>query len=246
MPVTISMENTGLYRIAGLTIRMQCFGEIIQKQGRPYHVGTADEPDFEIIMEEENIKRFMKENPHLKNTEAEYMLSGFYFARNLLDYNGFCLHSSAISIENKAILFSAPCGTGKSTHTRLWQEYFGTEKVIVINDDKPALRYIDGEFLVYGTPWSGKSDLNKNIKVPLKAVVFMERSEKNYIRRLSNREAAVMLIYQSILTKSRTEEMDKLFAVLGPLIQKTAIFKMGCTISTEAVGMVYRTVVNAG
>lgn len=58
-------------------------------------------------------------------------------------------------INNSAILFTAPSGTGKSTHTRMWQECFG-ERVTVINDDKPLIKINDSEAVIYGTPWCGK------------------------------------------------------------------------------------------
>lgn len=53
-------------------------------------------------------------------------------------YNGLMLHASAAALGGRAYLFSGPCGRGKSTHTRLWQQTFG-EAVQVFNDDKPVL-----------------------------------------------------------------------------------------------------------
>ena len=66
-------------------------------------------------------------------------------------YNGLMLHASAAALGGRAYLFSGPCGRGKSTHTRLWQQTFG-EAVQVFNDDKPALRRLDGRWYAYGTP----------------------------------------------------------------------------------------------
>lgn len=228
-----------IYKIADLSIKMDCRGKIMQKQCRPYWTGQNIRPDFEINTRDEDIKGAVTFNPKLNCDEAEYILSGFSFSNMLLDFNGFCLHSSAISFDNRALLFSAPCGTGKSTHTRLWQEYFGKEKVEIINDDKPALRFSENEFYVYGTPWSGKEDISSNIKVPLKAIFFIEQAGRNYISRLNNKEALIMLLYQSMRPKENKERMNKLLTLLEELINKTEIYKMGCTISNEAVELIY-------
>ena len=96
------------------------------------------------------------------------------------------------------MLFSAPCGTGKSTHTRLWTEYFGKERAVIINDDKPAIQLINDVFYVYGTPWSGKNNIHSNIKVPLQAIVFIEQSINNNVDTLSSREAVKLLMNQSL------------------------------------------------
>ena len=95
----------------------------------------------------------------LTENDVAYMESGFQFYRNLLFHDGLMLHASAVAYEGYAYLFSGPCGMGKSTHARLWQQVFG-EKAVIFNDDKPALRCVDGKWFAYGTPWCGKDGIN--------------------------------------------------------------------------------------
>lgn len=187
----------------------------------------------------------LKKYPLLKFDDYEYINTGFAFSRALLDYNGFCLHSSAVALDNKAVLFSAPCGTGKSTHTGLWRKYFGEDKAIIINDDKPAIRLMGDTFYVYGTPWSGKSDLNTNVKVPLQTIVFLEQASENCIERMSNKDAVRWLYYQSLRpTGPRSEEKtSNLLNLLDKIVCQIPIYKMGCTISEEAVELSYNTTI---
>lgn len=237
------------YRIADLTVKMACLGEILTKQARLYQtdsLGQEDIPEIIIDINGEKLNNTKEKYPHLTWNEWEYIHTGFAFYRELLDYDGFGLHSSAVALENRAILFSAPCGTGKSTHTSLWRKYFGKDKAIIINDDKPALRLTGDTFHVYGTPWSGKSDLNANIKVPLQAIVFIEQAKENHIRRLDSKEAVRMLIYQSLRPNSDRDKMNKLLTLIDALLPKTTVYQMGCTISTEAVKLVYDTINNEG
>lgn len=51
------------------------------------------------------------------------------------------LHCAYMQREGKAILFSAPGGTGKTTQATLWEKHRGTR---VVNGDKALIRRVDG------------------------------------------------------------------------------------------------------
>lgn len=230
-----------MYRIADLNIKMNCRGETLITQGEPY---LTDESQADIIIDITNQTLIeTKENyPQFPFDEWEYMHKGFAFSYRLLEHSGFCLHASAVAMENKAILFSAPSGTGKSTHSGLWQQYFGKDKVAIINDDRPALRLLKDEIYVYGTPWSGKTNLNTNIKVPLYAVVFLSQAKQNHIERLTNKDALKHLIRQSICPNSDVNKMDTLLTLLDALLQKIPVYHLRCDISFDAVRLAYNAI----
>lgn len=221
--------------IAEIDIEIQYQENLLKNQLKKYQ-STDEKSTLEI-----NYKSSYLIKDVVSPALQEYITTGLAFARALLDFNGFCLHSSAIAVDNKAVLFAAKSGTGKSTHTRLWREYFGEDKAIMINDDKPAIRLMeDGVFYAYGTPWSGKTDLNTNVKVPLAAIVLLERSDTNWIE-LVNRREAVMQIYVHAL-KPEDGDKDKtikLMDIVGKTAEKIPVYRMGCTISEEAVKLAY-------
>lgn len=233
------------YRIANVTVKMECTEETLTKQAKPYQtvpLPSGDHPDILIDINNEEIKSRKEKYPHLTMNEWEYIQTGYIFYRDILDYGGFGLHSSAVALENRAVLFSGPCGTGKSTHAGLWQRYFGKDKAVIINDDKPVLRLDMGAFYACGTPWSGKSTLNANIRVPLGAVVFLRQAEENHIRRLDSKEAIRLLVYQSLRPNSHMDKMNKLLTLIDALLQKTAVYQLDCSISMEAVELAYDTI----
>jgi hypothetical protein len=221
-----------LYDIAGLKIQMDHIGEITRLRSQKYLAVTGSQADISINPTPEEFHLILQNNPALTLDEADYIQTGYMFACRLLDFSGFCLHASAIAIDNKAILFSAPCGTGKSTHTRLWQEYYGKDRVTMINDDKPAIRLINGVLNVFGTPWSGKDDSSSNIRVPLHAVVFLEQAKVNRICPQTKKESIRMLLNQSI--RARVLQ-NNLLDMLDCVLSSVEIFKLGCTVSPEAV-----------
>ena len=103
-------------------------------------------------------------------------------------------HASAVVNDGKAYLFLGRSGTGKSTHSRLWQQTI--EGTTLLNDDHPILRTDEqGRITAYGSPWSGKTPCYRNESAPVGGIVRIKRALKNNIRRLSPIES-----YASLLT----------------------------------------------
>ncbi len=99
-------------------------------------------------------------------------------------------HSSFIDIGGHAVLFTAPCGTGKSTQAALWEKY---RNAYVVNGDKSMIYEKDGSFLVSGVPFSGSSDICHNIKLPVKAIVRLSQAKENRVERLQGFNAYKVL-----------------------------------------------------
>ena len=99
---------------------------------------------------------------------------------------GFLFHAAYIEWQGKAILFTAPSGTGKSTQAELWRQYRGAE---VINGDRAAIRVTESGITVSGVPFAGSSRICKNRTLPLAAVVYLGQAPETSIRKLQGSEA---------------------------------------------------------
>lgn len=160
--------------------------------------------------------------PALSGDDVAYMESGTQFYVGLLRFGGLMLHASAVAYEGRAYLFSGPCGMGKSTHTGLWRRAFG-EAAQIFNDDKPALRLLDGRWYAYGTPWCGKDGINQNKKVPLGGICFLEQAEENRIGRLDAAQAVQRILPQT-LYRLWPENMDLLLSHVDKLVRQVPVF----------------------
>lgn len=146
-------------------------------------------------------------------------------------------HCSALALDGKAYLFTAPSGTGKSTHARLWRERFG-DRVVTVNDDKPLLEFTQDGVIVYGTPYGGKDHLQTNTSAPVAGIVILSQGKTNTIQRISSSEALPELIRQS----HRPDDPVSLLRYLE-LVEKLShlpVFRLSCTISQEAVDVAYQ------
>lgn len=178
-------------------------------------------------------------HPYFSDVDWEYMQVGFAFQDRLAKLGGGVLHSSSLAWRGHGVAFSANPGTGKSTHVNLWRQRFGDE-VTVINDDKPAIIFEDGRPYLCGTPWSGKTALNTNQRVPLDAIVFVERGEKNSVRRLDTVESYYNLSSQIALPFHDDGVGELLVNFTERLLATVPIYAMKCNISTEAVETVVK------
>lgn len=156
----------------------------------------------------------------------------------VLSRNGVVFHSSSLSLNGEAILFSAPSGTGKSTHTSLWCRY--VEGAEIFNDDSPALMIEGGKVFAYGTPWSGKTEINSNVRLPVKAIVFLERGEPN-IRETAGAEQFLRLASQSF-TVPFTSFALRYFDVAETVYNQVKTYILTCDISKRSVETAYNAI----
>lgn len=227
------------YKIADLIVQMEPQSEMLLSRGKPYEVSDDSSPDIVINLEERKIKYYLDKYPQMNQNEWEYMLYGSSFYNELTAHDGMLLHASGVVVDEKAYLFSAPCGTGKSTHTSLWLKVFG-DRAFIINDDKPAIRIIDGVPYVYGTPFSGKHDISKNIRTELGGICFISQSPQNEISVMDNRDVIVAVMEQTLRNLS-LENMDKMLTVLDKILCKINVYSLKCNMDPSAAVLSYET-----
>lgn len=210
---------------------------------------SGKEPDFavevrseDLILEqaladqealEEGLKRRKFTDPFLERAVIQRKV-----AEALLAYDTLLFHGSAVAVDGEGYLFTAACGTGKSTHTRFYREVFG-DRAVMVNDDKPFLRFTEAGMLLCGAPWSGKHGLDTNIAVPLRGICILERGEENTIGPLTAEEAAPMLLHQSAvpLEEMRLDDFHRLVEALG---NRVCLWRMACTKDPAAALVSYR------
>lgn len=227
------------YKIADLVVRMDPKFSPLLPQSKAYIYSGSDESFFDILTTPEVVDAYKARFHDSEESLIEYMHTGSVFYTNLIHQGGMMLHASAVEMDGKAYLFSAPSGTGKSTHTSLWVKEF-SPKAAILNDDKPAIRIYEEEISVYGTPWSGKTNQNLNHKVPLQAIAFIKRSDKNEIHRISSISAIEKILSQTVRSGDK-DTMERLLDILGQIVQKIPVYELSCNMDPEAAHIAYNT-----
>lgn len=223
--------------IAGLKTEYNVRGALLRERSKSYKADFDDsETEIKLNIKEDFIKMKKQEIPHLSLDEHEYMWTCEAFYNELLRHNGMMLHSSCVEKDGFAYLFSARSGTGKSTHTHLWLK--NLEGTRIINDDKPALTYDNGKWYACGTPFSGKTDENLDIKIPVRAITFLHRSEKNTVKRIPPFQAVSLLLEQTIKPADRSLA-ENMLELADHLLREVPVFSLGCNLQDDAAIVAY-------
>lgn len=225
-------------KLAGIPARINCSHQENQEFFADYL--TTEEPAFEVEIADEDIEfslsllnRFYGDfgGPYsdcfLENCAIQHVLS-----KELLDYDVLLFHGSALCMDGDAYIFTAPSGTGKSTHARFWRETFG-DRVWMLNDDKPMIRIENGKAIVYGTPWDGKHRLSTNASAPLKAIIWLKRGDENHIEPLSKPEMFPVLMGQGAWSK-RGPLKPKAMQLEARLLDTAEFYQLSCNMDPDA------------
>ena len=151
------------------------------------------------------------------------------------------MHASVIRHQGKGYLMTAPSGTGKSTHTRLW--YDNIPGCDLMNDDNPVVRIVDGEPIVYGSPWSGKTPCYRNIQAPVGGIVRIQQRPENSIRKLSTLEAFSNLLPAISNMKWDKRVYNGVCDGISELIRLCGMYELGCLPDAAAAHLCHDTIV---
>ena len=228
------------YKIADVVFETNHIYDYVGKLCKDYLYTGVETASFRIeitpadILEEEKVAPGFPE-ALLESTALYRKLVD----KMLADFDGTVFHGSAISVDGEGYVFTAPSGTGKSTHTRLWRELLG-DKAKMINDDKPIIRLIDDKIFIYGTPWTGKHGLGENVKVPLKAICRLFRGQENKITR-SDEKQMITTLFNQTMRPNDLKKAEVLFNITDKIISDVKLYDLECNISLEAAKLSYET-----
>lgn len=177
---------------------------------------------------------FLRDNANVAE-EVMALIGNIIFRNRFALKNGLVIHASAIAWNGKGILFTAPAGTGKSTQSRLWCELQGAR---IINDDSPSVRLVNGQPVVYGTPWSGSKPIFENASVPLSAIIVLEQAAQNQICTLSTKDAVPMILPRCFLPYHDSILLEKVISVFSEIVETIPSYYLKCRPDNEAVRLV--------
>ncbi len=202
--------------------------------GTPLIKIEVTKEDIQLEVEKEEKKYFFtctefsgRQNNQIKTkeiNESKIELPIVYrkIVEAVLDYNIIFMHGAVIAVQNQAFMFSAPSGTGKTTHIMKWLQ--NRRDSIVVNGDKPLIKITDSNVTAYGTPWCGKEGMGTNTKSQLKAIVLMERSEENHIDEITFGQAYPFLLQQTYMPQN-PEKAKKTLSLLAKLYNQVRIYR---------------------
>jgi hypothetical protein len=163
---------------------------------------------------------------------SEVIVSSMEAIHHITAAGGFLLHASWIRYRDKAILFTAPSGVGKSTQAALWETLRGAE---LMNGDRAAVFPTEQGIQVRGIPFCGTSGVSKNVTLPLAAVVCLAQAPKTTITRLTGAKAFRQLWEGCCINTWNQEDMERCAQAVSDTVSQVPIFYLACTPDESAV-----------
>lgn len=230
---------TKVYEFADVVVKAIYRDTYLQELCKEYE--SDKEPELTIEVTAEDVQ-WEDDRSEEKGFPYGYLESlAFYrrFCERILERNILLFHSSVVAVDGKAFVFTAPSGTGKSTHTSLWRKVFG-ERAVMINDDKPLFKIEEDGVWAYGTPWDGKHRISTRTRARIQAICILERGEENSVVKESFFEAYPFVLNQTYRPDD-AEGMRKTLELVNQMMGVLPVYRMKCNISEDAARLAYET-----
>lgn len=152
--------------------------------------------------------------------------------RRQADLGAMVFHCAYVEYEGKAILFSAPSETGKTTQANLWEKYRDAKTV---NGDRCLLQKIDGVWTARGWPVCGSSGVCNNRDLPIGAIVMLSQAPEDTAKRMTPGSAFSQILTQITVNRwNRKVNLDTMDRI-EDLISTVPVYHLACTMEETAV-----------
>lgn len=191
-----------------------------------YELKAGEVPAFRVSVSDAEMNDYrLSVRRSMTMPEAESYLLYRKICGEMPRFGAFLLHAAVVALNGRGYAFSARRGVGKTTHTALWEQYFGAT---IINGDKPLIsREADGTFAAWGTPWCGKEGKQVNASVPLTAICFLEQGSVNEISSASVADTAARMLEGTLLPPDPARQ-DEMAALVGAVVRDVPAFVLTC------------------
>ena len=220
-----------MVNIANLNIAVKCEYDFTYKFCSDYI--TDEKPDFCVSVSPASVDEEINNSPYNPTRPyAESICAYREIAEKLPFYDRCVFHGAVISYDGSGYIFTAPSGTGKTTHIALWQKYL--DGVEIVNGDKPVLHITEDEVTAYATPYAGKEGLQNHSHCAIKGICLIEQAKENSIRRLTVSECLMRIMTQMYKPFDAATAV-KTLELLDKLLRNIPVYLLGCNISSDAV-----------
>ena len=145
------------------------------------------------------------------------------------------VHASGASIDSKGFFFAGESGAGKSTFISALAEQTG---VVVLGEDQVIIRYINGQFLLFGTPWHTNPSLCSPLGVPLHSGFFLDRDEEARVEALSPVKGVSRLFQTAFIPFYRPAAVERILDRFSLLAEHTPFYSLSYKLGTDALDLI--------
>ena len=227
-------------KIANKVLEINAFNETTKRYCGRFL--SEENPDYLITMTEEDLKN-ESSNSDNGQVYVNEEISALYrkIANIFVKERIIVFHGSSFKVNDCGFIVTARSGVGKSTHVGLLKELLGDD-LVYINDDKPLLEVGD-EITIFSNPWNGKERRGSNTSAPLKAIIFLGRSETPNHRKIINKQEIYIKLMSQIYLPREKELREKALKLMDALLEKINFYEINVNKDIESAKMTYERII---
>jgi len=148
----------------------------------------------------------------------------------LASFGDLILHASGVEMDGRGYAFLGTSGAGKST---LAAELQKNTAVTVLGEDQVILRYIDGAFWIFGTPWHMTPSMCSPRGVKLEKLFFLNRNQKAGLSTLSPISGMAQILKTAFIPYHFSEDVPLIMDRLSLLSEKVPFHSFSYQLGTD-------------
>lgn len=208
----------GQYRISELNIEIETNSNTLKNNLKAYETSFDYKPNLSLGITDDILLQLLDENEGYSADIVECEYLSIEFARSMFDFNGFPIKATAVEYENSAVLFAAPF-----EETRV-SDFIDAKKIFCV--DCPAIRLINSVFYAYGTPFGPFGDKSRDIKLPVKSIVFVDKERFNSLKTLDTKDMVSMFM-RAVYLSMHSERMKHTLYMLEKVMKSVKFYGVG-------------------
>lgn len=157
------------------------------------------------------------------------------FANWLAESGDLILHAAGVSVDGRGYCFAGASGAGKSTLAAAFAEASGST---VLGEDNLILRYVDGRFWIFGTPWHLNPARCNPLGAPLDKLFFPDRAACHGARPCPPLDGITRLLQTAFVPYYRPAAVARILGRLALLAERVPFFTLGYRLGSDVMELV--------
>lgn len=153
----------------------------------------------------------------------------------LAEWGDLIVHAAGVVVDGQGYCFNGPSGAGKST---LAASLSSNPAVTVLGEDQVILRYVEGRFWIYGTPWHMDPVMCSPRGVPLAKLFFLDRRAEHGVEPCGPVDGVAQLLQTAFVPYYRPSAVAAIMDRLAQLAQQVPFYRLSYRLGTDAMQLI--------